>query len=182
MQISTKHASTKPFLKLTAADLMSKPIVTVPYDMLLRDAGYLLMKQAISGAPVVDAEGNCVGVLSAADFIAPAEPEAGQMQTDISFVAPWGEVISLECCCGCVVRDYMTAGPVAVSPQTPIGQIAEMMIDAHIHRVLVAENNRPCGIVSSTDLMAAIAGAARKRSRRQSNVRSHNTSSREDPL
>ena len=80
MQISTKRASTKPFLKLTAADLMSKPIVTIRCDMLLRDAGHLLIKQAISGAPVVDADGNCVGVLSAADFIAPAEPrgEAGQ--------------------------------------------------------------------------------------------------------
>ena len=168
MQISTKRASTKPFLKLTAADLMSKPIVTIRCDMLLRDAGHLLIKQAISGAPVVDADGNCVGVLSAADFIAPAEPrgEAGQTQTDISFVAPWGEVINLECSCGCVVRDYMTEGPVAVSPQTLIGQIAEIMIDAHIHRILVAENNRTCGIVSSTDLMAAIAGTARKRSRR----------------
>jgi CBS domain-containing protein len=165
MRISTKRASTKPFLKLTAADLMSAPIVTIPYDMLLRDAGHLLVKQAISGAPVVDAEGNCVGVLSAADFIAPvgSRGEDIRNQTDISFVAPWGEVINLECSCGCVVRDYMTEGPVAVSPQTLIGRIAQIMIDAHIHRVLVAENNRPCGIVSSTDLMAAIAGAARKR-------------------
>jgi CBS domain-containing protein len=168
MQISTKRASTRPFLKLTAADLMSVPIVTIPYDMLLRDAGRLLMQQAISGAPVVDANGNCIGVLSAADFIAPGEPrgDTSEKQTDISFVAPWGEIINLECSCGCVVRDYMTEGPVAVSPQSLIGQIAETMIDAHIHRVLVAENNRPCGIVSSTDLMAAIAGAARKRSRR----------------
>lgn len=168
MRISTKRVSTKPFLKLTAADLMSVPIVTIPCDMLLRDAGHLLMQQAISGAPVVDANGNCVGVLSAADFIAPTEPpsDASQKQTDISFVAPWGEIINLECSCGCVVRDYMTEGPVAVSPQTLVGQIAEIMIDAHIHRVLVAENNRPCGIVSSTDLMAAIAGAARRRSRR----------------
>lgn len=168
MQISTKRASKKPFLKLTAADLMSVPIVTIPYDMLLRDAGRLLMQQAISGAPVVNGEGNCVGVLSTADFVAPSgrRNNSIEQQTDISFVAPWGEIINLECSCGCVVRDYMTAGPVAVSPEAPIGQIAQIMVDAHIHRVLVAENNRPCGIVSSTDLVAAIAGAARKVSRR----------------
>jgi CBS domain-containing protein len=35
------------------------------------------------------------------------------------------------------------------------------MIDAHIHRILVVgEDNRPCGIVTSTDILAAVARAA----------------------
>ena len=82
----------------------------------------------------------------------------------VSFIAPWGEIINLDECEGCVVSRYMTKGPVTVSPATPIGEIAQKMVDAHIHRVLVADNGRPSGIISSTDIMAAVANAARKAS------------------
>jgi CBS domain-containing protein len=59
------------------------------------------------------------------------------------------------------VRRFMTANPVCVSPQTPIGALARVMIDAHIHRVLVVDaENKPVGIVTSTDLLAALACAS----------------------
>jgi len=43
----------------------------------------------------------------------------------------------------------------------PIGDLANMMIDAHIHRVIVVDSNeRPIGIVSTTDILAAVAREA----------------------
>ena len=163
MRITTRRAA-KTLLGMTAADLMSTPVTSIPQDMLLRDAGHLLMKSNISGAPVVDAEGNCVGILSSSDFVGWAET-GGEMEDKskaASFIAPWGEIINLDACEGCVVSRFMTRGPVTVTRKTSIGEIAQKMIDAHIHRVLVADNNRPCGIVSSTDVMAAVANATRK--------------------
>jgi CBS domain-containing protein len=65
------------------------------------------------------------------------------------------------------IRRYMTAQPVTVAPETPIGKMAQKMVDAHIHRVLVVvEQDRPLGIVTSTDILAAVAQAARRASRR----------------
>ena len=59
------------------------------------------------------------------------------------------------------VERYMTHDPVMVSPQSPIGELARLMLDAHIHRVIVRdERNHPVGVVSSTDILAAVAGAA----------------------
>jgi CBS domain-containing protein len=56
------------------------------------------------------------------------------------------------------VCHYMTVNPVAVTPDTPIRALARLMLDAHIHRVIVAgEGGRPVGIVSSTDVLAALA-------------------------
>ena len=166
MRITTKRASMKTFLDVTAADLMSAPVTSIPQDMLLRDAGHLLMKSNISGAPVVDSERNCVGILSSSDFVGWAEA-GGEMEKKgkaVSFIAPWGEIINMGECEGCVVSRYMTKGPVMVSPATPIGEIAQKMVDADIHRVLVADKSRPSGIISSTDIMAAVANAARKAS------------------
>jgi CBS domain-containing protein len=80
----------------------------------------------------------------------------------IRFIAPWGELINIEDSPDTEIRQYMTARPVSVAPTAPIGALAQMMVDAHIHRVLVVvDQNRPCGIVTSTDILAAVAREAR---------------------
>src|SRR5262245_28788033 len=70
-----------PLLALTAQDVMSREVVTIPRRMSLRDAARLLRQAQVSGAPVVDEQGRCIGVLSAADFLRWAEdgcPEGGE--------------------------------------------------------------------------------------------------------
>jgi CBS domain-containing protein len=65
------------------------------------------------------------------------------------------------------IRRFLTAQPVTVAPVTPIGELAQKMVDAHIHRVLVVvEEDRPLGIVTSTDILAAVAQTNRRASRR----------------
>jgi CBS domain-containing protein len=57
----------------------------------------------------------------------------------------------------------MPAKLVTVTPQAPLEALAQKMVDAHIHRVLVViDRNRPCGIVTSTDVLAAVARMGRK--------------------
>ncbi len=53
---------------MTAVDLMARDVVVIPVGTSMRAAAHLLAEARISGAPVVDAEGRCLGVLSAADF------------------------------------------------------------------------------------------------------------------
>jgi CBS domain-containing protein len=58
------------------------------------------------------------------------------------------------------VRRFMTPDPVTVSPDTSIRSLARMMIDAHIHRIIVVDDEqRPIGIISGTDLLAALANS-----------------------
>src|SRR5262245_58405041 len=69
----TMRTTTKPLLALTAGDLMTRDVLTLSQEMSLRDAARLLVRHQIGGAPVVDAQGRCVGVLSATDFVRRAE-------------------------------------------------------------------------------------------------------------
>ena len=151
------RTATKPFLAMTAADLMTTPVRTISQEMTLQEAARLLARSNISGAPVVDREGRCVGVLSSSDFVI----WAGKEGETTSFIAPWGEIVSVDDSPDNELRHYMTTKPITVSPKTPIGEVAQKMVDAHIHRVLVVEENRPRGIITSTDILAAVADATR---------------------
>ncbi len=165
MRAATKTTAGKAFLALTAADLMTTPVRTLPQTMTLREAACLLSGTNISGAPVVDDQGNCIGVLSSSDFVSWAVKgaEEGEQGTEIRFVAPWGEMIRIEETSDHEICRYMTGPPVTASPRTSIGNLAQKMVDAHIHRILiVVDHNVPRGIVTSTDILAAVARAARK--------------------
>ena len=161
METATARTAAKPFLELTAADLMTTPVRTIPQNTTLREAAHLLTHERISGAPVVDAGGRCIGVLSSSDFVTWAGKDGNGKA--VHFLAPWGEMIDIDDSPDNEIRHYMTAQPVTVAPTAPIGELAQKMVDAHIHRVLVVvDEGRPQGIVSSTDILAAVARAAQR--------------------
>jgi CBS domain-containing protein len=161
METATTRTAARPFLDLTAADLRTTPVMTIPQNTTLREAAHLLTHERISGAPVVDANGRCIGVLSSSDFVTWAGKDGGGKA--VHFLAPWGEMIDIDESADNEIRHYMTAQPVTVALTAPIGELAQKMVDAHIHRVLVVEDeSRPQGIVTSTDILAAVARAAQR--------------------
>jgi len=195
----------KPVLTLTTSDLMSREVITIPHEMSLRAAAHLLFQNQISGAPVVDADGRCIGVLCASDFVHWLE-EGGRGADDVPVAAcPYrvdGRLLNGEPAVICTLAEgscplqemrptmggrhtavcrqpggvvgdwqeltknlpvsavhrYMTADVITVGPQMTLPKVARMMIDAHIHRIFVVDGERrPIGVVSSTDLLAAVA-------------------------
>jgi CBS domain-containing protein len=155
--------TSKALRDLTAADMMSRELTLVPQDMSLPAAAHLLSRAAVSGAPVVDEEGRCVGVLSTTDFVhyvggeTPVprpRPTRGPER-----VCEW-QMLNGAPLPTSAVRFHMTPDPVTVEPETPLFELARRMLDAHIHRlVVVDEKDRPVGVVSSTDILAAVAYA-----------------------
>jgi len=160
------NPATKTLLNLTATDLMSASVVMVPEEMSLQGAAHLLAQSQVTGAPVVNNEGRCVGVLSATDFVNwvdKGKPGASAQEVGSSFWAAWHIFDPTQLPVD-AVHNYMTRDPVIVGPNTSIGALARMMIDAHIHRVIVADyKGKPAGIVSSTDVLAAVAHADQSR-------------------
>jgi len=159
--------TTKPFLALTAADLMSRDVTMVPRAMSLHAAAHLLSETHISGAPVVDDRGECVGVVSATDFmhsVGYGEPSVSKpvYSNPSCFHSAW-QMGDAETLPADVVGNYMTGDPVTVSPSTSIAELARNMTDAHIHRIIVVDaQHRPIGVVSSSDILAAVARADRQ--------------------
>lgn len=155
--------SSKPLLSLCASDLMSRDVVMIPREMSVQGAARLLSRAQVSGAPVVDAAGVCVGVISSTDFVHYAETEpVAKKEGGTNLCSAW-QIMEEGNYPQSSVADLMTSDPVTASPNATIGELAHMMLDAHIHRVVVVDQNEhPVGIVSATDVLAALARAEEK--------------------
>jgi CBS domain-containing protein len=160
-------SANKPLLRLVATDLMSESPVVLPEDLSLKGAARLLAREGVTGAPVVNSEGKCVGVLSTTDFMEHmnrARAGAGEGTPDSGYYAPWQmvdpEELPDEMVCNCMTRD-----PVMVTANATLAELAHKLIDAHIHRVVVVDrDNKPIGVVSTMDIVAAVARAEQARS------------------
>jgi CBS-domain-containing membrane protein len=162
-------ALTKSLLDLVAKDLMNGEVLTIPRDMGMQAAARWLGQIHSSGAPVVDEEGCCVGVLSSNDFVAccaasrtrcakqRAEANCGPCAFPDCVSSEW-QMVNVAERVESLVCDHMTPDPATARPETSITQLARMMRDAHIHRLIIVDDQRrPLGIVSSTDIVAAVA-------------------------
>lgn len=153
----------KPFLALTAEDVMSRDLVIIPRHVTLRTAARMLSSSRVSGAPLIDEMGQCIGVISATDFVRWMEEGDGGkplIPCGPECVCSEWQVIDYDFLPEDEVSAYATHDPVMVGPGTRLTEIARKMVDAHIHRVVVVDRTqRPIGIVSSTDVLAAVAYA-----------------------
>jgi CBS domain-containing protein len=153
----------KPLNSLYASDLMSHDVVMIPEEMSLQGAARLLSRAQVSGGPVVDNNGKCIGVLSAVDYLHWAEHGGVTEQrpcpcSDTAW-KPW-QMLDKPEHSETLVGSVMNRNPVTASPKTTVGKLAQMMLDAHIHRVVIVDpDDKPVGIVSSTDILAALAHA-----------------------
>jgi CBS domain-containing protein len=128
--------------------------------MSLRTAAMVLSQARVSGAPVIDSQGACVGVISATDFLRRAKEDEQERFCEhptACVCADW-QMVETNTLPADTVATRMTRDPVMAAQETRIQEVARMMLDAHIHRVIILDEQlRPVGIVSSTDVLAALA-------------------------
>lgn len=125
-------------------ELMQRNVKTVGVDAMVNDAVVTLADSHISALPVVDGMGRMVGVVSSTDVLT-SEAEAPDARARDALLDDT------------TVRDIMTARPLTVSPDTEIREAAQQMLYADIHRLFVVEGERVLGVISTTDIMRAVA-------------------------
>ena len=123
----------------TAADLMTRSVVTLAPDGGIYPAIKVLLKHKISGAPVVDPAGRLVGILSEKDCLR---------------VLVGGALDGLP---DGLVRDYMTETVETVGPGATLLDIAHRFITRSYRRLPVLDaDGRVIGQVSRRDALVAI--------------------------
>mgnify|MGYP000851158429 CR=1 FL=1 len=130
---------------LTAATLMTSPVLSVGPDALLDEVHAELVARRISSLPVLDASGKALGLVSYTDLL-----RVGRMQpASLAGV----QTIDLP---SEPVKQHMHAGLITVRADTPIHRVAATLVEHRIHRVYVDDDGRIVGVLSLEDLLPAV--------------------------
>jgi len=133
-----------------ARDLMERNVLTIPANMAFADIVRLIVVAGIHGAPVIDEKGDIVGLISVMDLLRASDQAHDDEHDEGEGSAPGAQLGSA------TAMELATPESTWVSPETPAGEVARLMRDSGIHRVLVGTRGRLEGIVTAFDLLRAV--------------------------
>lgn len=147
---------------LTAKDIMTTEVITVSPDLPVKELADLLLKNRISGAPVVDAEGKLISVVTESDLIDQAKklhiPTMITILDSVLFLGSPGRVQEdIKKMSGTVVKDIAADRLITVSINTPLDEIASIMAEKRVHTLPVLSAGRLVGVIGKADIIRTLA-------------------------
>jgi CBS domain-containing membrane protein len=142
--------------EITCAQIMSRDVAAVQPQTPLREAWKLLINHRIKALPVTAADGGLVGIVTQTDFM-----RASLLAQDGRLHLGWrirvGNRFRLARQSKHTVADIMTRRVQSAVPETMIAKLVPPMADMGLHHMPVVDaNNRVVGIVTQSDLIAAL--------------------------
>ncbi|HMK67259.1 MAG TPA: CBS domain-containing protein [Stellaceae bacterium] len=146
---------------MRAIDVMVRDVISVHPDTQVTQAVELLTKHDISALPVVNGDGELVGILSEADLIHRVELGTERVRPRWLEAVTGASTLAEEFAKshGKTVSELMTSDVVSVSEETPVSEIASLLERKRIKRVPVTRDGKLVGIVSRSNLIQALASA-----------------------
>jgi CBS domain-containing protein len=133
---------------------MVKEVVTVGEDVSVSDLCDILQQAHANGAPVVNADGMLVGVVTEEDILygsmgsSPSAPAGREGEAAGEGSGPGTDTL---------VGEIMTSPAVCATEDTDVVELCKLMWQMRIHRIPIVRDGRVTGIVSALDLVKAIA-------------------------
>jgi CBS domain-containing protein len=160
------NSAIERLLSLRVSDVMNSPVTTVSECDSMADAARIFAENQIGGAPVINSTGRCVGMLTATDF-ALREHRLARGEETMTFgqgheVKQGGEdePFEIDTIAHDRVREHMSPAVQTIHETATLINAARVMCREHIHRlVIIDRDERPLGMVSSLDLIAAMIAA-----------------------
>jgi CBS domain-containing protein len=146
---------------MRASDVMTTAVITVTPEMAVREVAKLLLEEGISGAPVIDATGKIVGMISEGDLIHRTEVDTEKPRRSwwLDLLSSGRDAEDYVKSHGLKVGDVMTWEVISVDEATPLSEIATLLETRRIKRVPVMRADQLVGIVSRANLLQALASS-----------------------
>ena len=120
-------------MQIYVKDIMQTEVTTVPSASTVEQSETIMLNTQRPCVPVIDEEGDCVGVLSHSDIlrIRTAKKDVGTTP----------------------VQEIMSRNIISVGPRSSVDTTMQLMLDNGIHHILVILDKKVCGIVSVIDII-----------------------------
>jgi CBS domain-containing protein len=146
------------------SEIMDPNPVTVAPDASVQDVVAALRKHELPGLPVVDADGQLVGIVTEADMVLPDDqgdlhiPHYVNLFGGTVFLEPLGRFEErLRKAFAASAEDMMTRDPDTVGPDASVREAALLIHESGHNRLPVVEDGRLVGVVTRLDVLGALA-------------------------
>jgi len=144
-------------------DVMTRKVICIGADEPILKAARLMLQNRISGLPVMDKEGELIGIVTEGDFLRRGELATQRRRPKwLEFIVGPGKLAEEYAhSAGRKVEEIMTLGPWTIAEDETLEAVVELMERRHVKRLPVTRGGRMVGIVSRANLMHALASIAR---------------------
>jgi CBS domain-containing protein len=136
-------------------------VISVTPDVLVQDVAYILLSNRISAVPIVDDEGELLGIVSEGDLMRRSETGTGRHRPWWLAMLTGRDIRALDYAKehSRRITDVMTSKVVTATPDTPLRDIATLLEKNGIKRVPIVKDGKMVGIVSRANLLQALASS-----------------------
>lgn len=146
---------------MKVSDIMTQEVISVTPDTSIAEAAKLMLKERVSGLPVITSSGTLLGIVTEGDFLRRAEITTDRKRPH------WLEVIfNQEKLAKEYVRsharavfDVMTRDVVVATEEMPLDAAVELMERKHVKRLPVVCDGKVVGIIARANLLHALAAS-----------------------
>ncbi len=142
---------------ITAGQIMSRDLVTVNAKTPLNEVADLFRRHSFTSLPVVGESGQYLGVIFQIHLIRRAREDA--LRLDRGLMAAMSRLIDRQRSAPVRAIEIMSVTEPRATASTPIAALLPLMADGACDAVPVVESGKIIGIVTRTDLIAALAHA-----------------------
>jgi len=134
-------------------DIMTKDVITVSPDAMLKDVGKILREKRISGIPVVETGGKIAGIVTVNDILRILE-EIYQWQ-DLEKKATGVKLSDLvgKERLNTKVKSIMTKNVYTLDENKDIGEAMRLMFTKKIHTIPITKDGLLVGVIGKRDIV-----------------------------
>jgi len=144
-------------------DVMTANVICIGVDEPVLKAARLMLQNRISGLPVIDKDGELVGIVTEGDFLRRSELGTQRRRPKwLEFIVGPGKLAQeYTHSAGRKVEEIMTVDPQTIGENETLEAVVETMERRHVKRLPVVRGGRVVGIISRANLMHALASLTR---------------------
>jgi acetoin utilization protein AcuB len=128
---------------MNVAEIMQGNLQTVRPEATIAEAITTLVDAHVMGLPVIDRDGQLIGVLSTSDVLQALAESAGAEEREEVFDT--------------MAKELMTRDPKTISSTADVRDAAQQMLYLEVHRLFVVDNGKLVGVVSQSDVVRTVA-------------------------
>ncbi len=147
----------------TAEDIMTRDPISLYPQTDIAEAARVLLEKNINGVPVVDENNNLVGIICQSDLVAMQKKfPLPSMFTLLDSLVPLSSLSRVEKevqkIAATKVEEAMTPNPLSVTRETPLEELAQIMVDKKYHTLPVEKDGKLLGVVGKSDVLKTLVG------------------------